>query len=260
VGVLVAPGEVMENQPTLDLLWRVRFRWKLRPRQVTGDTKYGTIPNIRAVEDMGIHAYVPLPDWEQHSPYFGASKFTYDAEYDSYVCPNGQVLRRTYTSEAEQRILYWAQASACRTCPLRVHCTPGKKSGRSVWRSFGEEYVERVQAYRLTAAYQKALRKRKVWVEPLFAEAKEWHGLRRFRLRRLWRVNSEALMIAAGQNLKRLLAQCGWGRRPLPSGAALAVAHCAVFVVCFVSASALIEGHDTSGRAIPDTNQSPIAA
>ncbi len=209
---------------------------------------------------MGIHAYVPLPDWEQHSPYCGASKFTYDAEHDSYVCPNGQVRRRTYTSEADQRILYRAQASACRTCPLRVHCTPGKKSGRSVWRSFGEEYVERVQAYRLTAAYQKALRTRTVWVEPLFAEAKAWHGLRRFRLRRLWRVNSEALMIAAGQNLKRLLAQCGWGRRPLPSEAALAVAHCAVFVVCFVSASVLIEGHDTSGRALPDTNQSPIAA
>lgn len=259
----MAPGEVMENQPMLDLLWRVRFRLKLRPWQVTGDTEYGTIPNIRAVEDVGIHAYRPLPDWEQHSPYFGASKFTYDAEHDYYMCPNGQVLRRTYTSETEQRILYRAQASACRTCPLRVHCTPGKKSGRSVWRSFGEEYLERVQAYRLTAAYQKALRKRKVWVEPLFAEAKEWHGLRRFRLRRLWRVNREALLIAAGQNLKRLLTQCGWGRRPLPSGAACAVAHFVVFVVFvafFVSASVLVEGRDTSGYAIPDTNQSSIAA
>jgi hypothetical protein len=40
-----------------------------------------------------------------------------------------------------------------------------------------------------------------VWVEPLSAEAKDWHGLRRFRLRRLWRVNSEALLIAAGQAL-----------------------------------------------------------
>jgi DDE family transposase len=49
------------------------------------------------------------------------------------------------------------------------------------------------------------LRKRQVWVEPLFAEAKEWHGMQRFRLRRLWRVNSEAFLIAAGQNLKRLL-------------------------------------------------------
>jgi transposase len=81
-GVLVAPGEVMENQPMLDLLWRVRFRWKLRPRQVTGDTKYGTVENIRAVEDMGVRAYVPLPDWEQKSAYFGASHFIYDAEHD----------------------------------------------------------------------------------------------------------------------------------------------------------------------------------
>jgi hypothetical protein len=80
-----------------------------------------------------------------------------------------------------------------------------------------------VQSYQATAAYQKALRKRKVWVEPLFAEAKEWHGARRFRLRRLWRVNTEALMIATGQNLMRLLAQRGWRRRPLPGVAALAM-------------------------------------
>src|SRR5215471_8991977 len=85
LGVLVTPGEVMENQPMLDLLWRVRFRWKLQPRQVTGDTTYGTIPNIRAVEDMGIRAYVPLPDWEQQRPYFGPAQFRYDAEQDVYV-------------------------------------------------------------------------------------------------------------------------------------------------------------------------------
>jgi hypothetical protein len=246
VGVLVAPGEVMENQPMLDLLWRVRFRWKLRVRQVTGDTKYGTVENIRAVEDMGIRAYVPLPDWEQNSAYFGASKFTYDALHDHYVCPNGQVLRRTHTSEAGQRVLYRAQASICRTCPLRAQCTPGAKSGRSVWRSFGEEYLERVRGYASTDAYQKALRKRKVWVEPLFAEAKEWHGLRRFRLRCLWRVNSEALMTAAGQNLKRLLAKQGWGRRPLPSGAVLALTPISRAVVCFLSVMILREARHHS--------------
>src|SRR6266576_3162399 len=37
------PGEVMDNQPMLDLLWHVVFRWCVRPRHVTGDTKYGTI-------------------------------------------------------------------------------------------------------------------------------------------------------------------------------------------------------------------------
>jgi DDE family transposase len=63
------------------------------------------------------------------------------------------------------------------------------------------------------------LNKRKVWVEPLFAEAKDWHGMRRFRLRRLWRVNCEALVIAAGHNLQQLLKKRGWGRRPFPTDA-----------------------------------------
>lgn len=60
---------------------------------------------------------------------------------------------------------------------------------------FDEAYLDRVRAYHKTAAYQKAIGKRKVWVEPLFAAAKEWHGLHRFRLRRLWRVNIEALLM-----------------------------------------------------------------
>src|SRR5437763_5623375 len=47
--------------------------------------------------------------------------------------------------------------------------------------------------------------------------------MRRFRLRRLWRVNCEALVIAAGQNLKRLLKKRGWGRRPFPAEAVATV-------------------------------------
>ena len=59
-----------------------------------------------------------------------------------------------------------------------------------------------------------------MWVEPLFGEAKQWHGLERFRLRMLEKVTIEALVIATGQNLKRLLSWRGWGRRWLPGGAA----------------------------------------
>ena len=56
---LVTPAEVQENQPALDLLWRARFRWKLRPRQVTGDTKYGTGPNIVAMSPSSSNRYTP---------------------------------------------------------------------------------------------------------------------------------------------------------------------------------------------------------
>jgi hypothetical protein len=56
------------------------------------------------------------------------------------------------------------------------------------------------KAYHQTETYQKAMRKRGVWVEPLFGEAKEFHRLRRFRLRGLHKVNIEGMVIAAGQN------------------------------------------------------------
>jgi hypothetical protein len=36
---LVAPADVMEGQPMRDFLWRVRFRWKVRPMLAVGDSK-----------------------------------------------------------------------------------------------------------------------------------------------------------------------------------------------------------------------------
>jgi transposase len=224
---LVTPAAVQDNQPMRDLLWRVRFRWKLRPGQVTGDTKYGTLENIVAIEDQGIRAYVPWSEAGQRPGLFRDRDFAYDAAADTCRCPRGEALRFLSQSEATHRRIYQAPAAACAACALRAQCTTSPR-GRRVSRSLDERYLDRVRGYHTTEPYAKAMRKRRVWVEPLFAEAKDWHGLRRFRLRGLPKVNGEALLIAAGQNLKRLLSRWGWGRRPWPSGAAgvvLPVAH-----------------------------------
>jgi hypothetical protein len=47
--------------------------------------------------------------------------------------------------------------------------------------------------------------------------------LRRFRLRGLANVNIEGLLVVAGQNLKRVLAATGWGRRHAPCGSLVAL-------------------------------------
>jgi transposase len=218
---LVTPADVMENQPMLDLLWRARFRWRLRPRRAVGDTTYGTAENIRALEEAGIRAYVPLPDFDQRTAFYGASGFTYDADRDEYRCPQGQPLRRDTAKYTDQVVVYRAAAGTCNACPVKAACT-ASQHGRQVRRSFHAEYLERVRAYHGTPGYAKAMRKRMVWVEPLFAEAKQWHGLRRCRLRGLPRVNCDAVLTAAGQNLKRLLAATGWGRRLAPCGCLVA--------------------------------------
>jgi transposase len=203
--VLVTPAEVTENLPMLDLLFRSCFRWHLQPRSVTADAAYGTTENIAAIEKAGIRAYTALVDHEKRTSLFGRDAFTYDAQKDLYTCPKGELLRPRGYDYKERSIRYAARASACKACSLKARCTKSAK-GRWIRRSIDEEYLERARAYRHSEPYRKAMRKRGVWVEPLFGEAKDWHGLRRFRLRRLEKVNTEALLKAAGQNVKRLLA------------------------------------------------------
>ena len=219
LAALVAPAEVPEHQPALDLLWRARFRWKLWPHQITGDTKYGTVANIAAIERESIHAYVPLSAVGQRPGLFGEQDFIYDAATDTYRCPGNATLRFLSQCETTRRRVYEAPVAVCAICALKNQCTTSRR-GRRVGRSLEADALDRVRNYHATEPYAKAMRKRQVWVEPLFAEAKAWHGLRRFRLRGLEKVNSEALLIAAGQNLKRLLSHRRWGRRPFPSGAA----------------------------------------
>ena len=222
LAALVTPADVMENVPLRDLLWRVCFRRKVRPHQVTGDTTYGTTENIVALEDAGIRAFFPLPDFDRRTPFFGKGEFAYDAETDAYRCPQGQPLPRRKTKYTKREVVYRADAATCNTCPIKAECTASDR-GRIVHRSFDEAYLDTVRDYHTTLDYQKARRKRQVWVEPLFAEAKAWHGLRRLRLRGLVNANIQGWLIAAGQNLKRLLGKTGWGRRHASCGSLLAL-------------------------------------
>ncbi len=176
---LVTPADVRENTPMLDLLWRVRFRWHLHPTRAVGDTTYGTAANIQAVEDAGIRAYVPLPNWDR-TPFYGPSRFTYDRERDEYRCPEGHPLARSQAKYTEGVTVYRAAAATCNACPVKAACTTSEH-GRTLHRSFQAEYLERVRAYHERPGDKKAMRKRSVWVEPFFGEAKPWHGLRQFR-------------------------------------------------------------------------------
>jgi transposase len=222
LAALVTPADVMESQAMRDLLWRVCFRRKIWPHHVTGDAKYGTTENIVAIEDAGIRAYMPLTDFEHRTALFGRDKFTYDAERDQYSCPEHHPLPLARSKRTEGVVVYRADPALCNACPAKAECTTSDR-GRTIQRSIYEGYLEKVRGYHATEPYKKAIRKRQVWVEPLFAEAKEWHGLRRLRLRGLMNANIQGLLIAAGQNLKRLLAARGWGRRNAPCGSLVAL-------------------------------------
>ena len=147
---LTTPGDVMEGQALLDLLWRVRFRWKVRLKHAVGDSKYGTLENIMALEDAGIRAYFALANTaHRDSPYYPLAAFAYDAERDEYRCPQGQALRRYRVAWARDLVGYAADPAVCNACPVKAACTPGT-TGRHVHRSLHEAYLDRVRGYHAT--------------------------------------------------------------------------------------------------------------
>lgn len=217
LAALVTPASIMDNTPMLDLARWVRFRWQLHPEIAVGDAKYGTVENITGLEQDGIRAYVPITDTGRRTGFYPADSFHYDAERDLFSCPQGHELPLYKRGNSELEFVYRADARICNACPVKVQCTDSK-SGRYLRRSFFQEYLDRVKHYHQTEAYKKAMRKRQVWVEPLFGEGKQWHRLRQFLLRGLEKVNIQGLITAAGQNIKRLLSRKTWKPRPDPAG------------------------------------------
>src|SRR3712207_153687 len=115
LNALVTPSEVTENRPMLDLLWSTIFRWRIRPRQVTADARYGTRENVAALEKAGIRAYVAIPNFDfRDTGFFGPGHFRYDPENDHYLCPAGQTLRfHNEDHHSRRRKRYRAKPSSC---------------------------------------------------------------------------------------------------------------------------------------------------
>lgn len=232
LGTLVTPANIQDNYPMLDFIRWVYFRWQIKPHMAVGDSKYGTTDNIVALFEEKILPFTPRANYRSSQKLYSADMFRYDPEKDIYYCPQDKILKQVGQYKANRSYVYEGNTKICRDCPVRSACTTNKR-GRRIHRSFFQDDLDRAESLRQTEDYQKAMRKRQVWVEPKFGEAKQWHGLYRFRLRRLWRVNIEALLIASVQNIKQLLKPRHSSQKPLPPAPSLALLP--VFLAVFFS-------------------------
>ena len=126
----------------------------------------------------------------------------------------GRSLHYSHIIPNTQRRIYKAKPNICGPCPLREQCTTSKQ-GRTVSHPVVKPLLDRIMAERLPTLFRKLIRKRQVWIEPKFGELKQWHSGRQFRLRTILKVNIEALLRAAGQNIKQLL-KCNPQQNPDP--------------------------------------------
>lgn len=201
-GADVEDGDVME-----ELIDAHEENTQEPAQTIVTDSHYGTIENFRRLQERGLLTHMaprrpPGPAVQKDK--FPATDFRYDRATDSYACPAGATLARRQYDRFRQAWLYRAQAGVCARCPLREHCTPSSR-GRILMRYDGQEQIDRGLTQARSAAAQRDRRRRQYLVEGSFAEAVNAHHFRRARWRRLWRQRIQSWLIAAVQNIKKLM-------------------------------------------------------
>lgn len=170
-----------------------------RVTELAADAFYDTTQGLADLQSRGVTTYVPqCPKGKAER--LSKAAFTYDAERDVYVCPEGELLRHRGYWRKRRLHSYLAPAGACAACPRKAHCTPAKR--RRVTRLEGE--AAREQAVRSGPRYQELSGRRRVH-EYLHQVAKRDHGLRRARALGLAAMRIQAALTAVVLNLKRLV-------------------------------------------------------
>ena len=191
-----------EVASTRTMIERTERRLDLKPDWLTADTAYGTGKLLAWLLGQSITPHIPV--WERYPSsdgMFSRSEFTYDAERNVYVCPNGKLLRTSGTVHDGRVRNYLSQPQDCRTCTLKPGCTraPFKKIARDI----NEDARNHARSLKGTPQFERSSNARKK-VEMRFAHLKVQHGFERMRLRGLTGARDEFHLAAIVQNLKTM--------------------------------------------------------
>ena len=193
-----------EVEATETMLARSQNRFGLKPNRIAGDVAYGTGKSLGHLADREIEPHIPV--WDKAKRDDGTlsrGDFIFDKETNVYICPEGKTLKTT-GRVLDGNILYYRSSKYdCDPCPLKHKCCP-KAPHRRIPRDVNEAARDHARALMGTEAYNQSARDRKK-IERLFGEAKRNLGLTRLRLRGLTGARDEFLLLAAVQNLKRLV-------------------------------------------------------
>ena len=164
---------------------------------------------LKACEDDGITAYVPVPgSGRPRSKVASASRTSrYDAVADAYTCPASKQLHpmegRWQNTSGRIEIRYASRWKTCRTCRLSARCLSPKASRRTIARWEHEDVLERHRVRMQDAGA--LMRRRSAIVEHPFGTLKCRAGYRHFLVRGFDKVRGEWSLMALCYNFTRVL-------------------------------------------------------
>ena len=180
--------------------------------QALADEGYYSSLELKACEDDGITAYVPVPEGRRQlekKGRFSLKDFSYDPAADAYRCPTGELLRPTEgrwkNASGRVEVRYLGRKVTCAACPLRAKCLAPKASYRSIARWEHEDVLERHRARMESQEAARLMQRRSAIVEHPFGTLKCRAGYQHFLVRGFNKVRGEWSLMALCYNFTRVL-------------------------------------------------------
>ena len=182
-------------------------------KTAVADKAYGTGENYKSLHQQGIMPCIGHRSKNSNcDPAFNHDKFIYDKEHDCYICPTGNKLKQVQFKRDKNSVIYKADRQICQQCPHFEKCVAGKTYGRQIQRNINQEYIEWADHCMPVYERKRLMARRKYKAEGSFADAANNHGFKRSRFRGLAKMEIQNLLIAAIQNLRKLMTAIG--RKP----------------------------------------------
>ncbi|KZM38546.1 transposase, partial [Marinomonas sp. SBI22] len=201
--VHVTSGNVHDARPYMARLKRQEDRFGFDVQAVGLDAGYNTAALCKQLEDKGIFPAIAYRRLNHKAGMFYKKDYQYDPDTNTYQCPQGQsLIYKTTTREGYRH--YQSNSAECVACPTLKQCTKNAKYVKTITRHLWQDSKERANLKRLSERGKRIYKRRKETVERSFADAKELHGYRYARFRGQPKVQAQALMTAAAQNIKKI--------------------------------------------------------
>ena len=171
--------------------------------EAVADRGYFNGEEILACEEADITVTLPKPMTSnaKAAGRFGKQDFRYVAEEDVYICPAGERLAYSYTSEEKGLVVHRYATKACRHCAIKHNCTKGNERRIKRWEH--EHIIEVVQ--RRLDEHPEKMRQRRETVEHPFGTIKARMGATHFLMKTLPKVASEMALHVLAYNLTRVM-------------------------------------------------------
>jgi len=176
LGAIVTPGNVHDSAVFEELVEKVIGKHR-KPKAVAAEAGYKTPAIAQYLFTNEMTPALPYTRPKTKEGYLRKSEYVYEKYYDTYICPQGQILHYSTTTKEGYR-QYFSNPMECQSCPLLSSCTLSKDHKKLIQRHVWGHYLEEADHLRHTQENKSIYARREETIERVFADAKEKHGMR----------------------------------------------------------------------------------